>query len=73
MRTFQLYHQKKSLNVSSTETVRLQDPRMYKALHRSKLAQKAREDGARPRGARHQEATWRPPAEAPRAQGQQRE
>lgn len=57
----------------SPETVRLQDPRMHEALHGSELPQKAREDGARPRCARHQEAARRADAQAAGAQGQQRE
>lgn len=46
---------------------------MHEALHGSELPQKAREDGARPRCARHQEAARRADAQAAGAQGQQRE
>lgn len=55
------------------ETLRMQDPRMHEALHGPQLAQEAREDGARPRGACHQEAACWPPAQAAGAQRERRE
>ncbi len=57
----------------SVETLRMQDPRLYEALHRSQLSQEAREDGPRPRGPCHQETAQRPATEATAAQGERRE
>lgn len=57
-----------------SETVRLQDPRLHQTLHGPQLLTQAREDGARTRGARHQEAAWGlppPPTPAQGAWGQQ--
>ena len=57
----------------SVETLRMQDPRVYQALHGPQLSQEAREDGPRPGGPRHQEAACRPAAEAAERERRERD